>query len=423
MKFFNNLVLRVIGIMVALYLLAFVATNDTYGIPAADKLVRNFLRTAAEKYSPEDIPFENTPTIKDVLDESGVTKAANDYMAQSEIRAKLLARKVSGMMDVADDWLESGVETVEKGQSAVETAKQTAGSISKLINTAQAILDKFSGEDQKPKAEVIPPEELKTGNRLAMTVLDVGSASCAYLTLPDGSNVLVDLGATKPGSDLKKKLDSYGLTDIDAFILTHPHYDHLSDYELLEDLDPELVITRLDNIPENLLPTTKAFADFLDYVILDGIPTLEPEAGSIIYSKDDTTIVALGPIDDDYEDLNEFSLVLKVTYKDQSFLLMGDAGVDAEADLLASYSPEILDCDVLLVGHHGSKSATSKEFLDVVTPKYAVISCDEDGDDPDYDLPNENVLKRLDQAGSIVLRTDEKGDITLVTDGQRVAYK
>ena len=123
----------------------------------------------------------------------------------------------------------------------------------------------------------------------------------------------------------------------------------------------------------------------------------------------------LAPLRGDYKDANDHSVVLKVTYGQTTVLLTGDAGLEAEEDLLKTYGTDVLSCDLLKVGHHGADTATSVAFVSAVSPDYAVISV---GAGNSYDHPRAEILERLRQAGITVYRTDRQGTVTFATDGQ-----
>ena len=134
------------------------------------------------------------------------------------------------------------------------------------------------------------------------------------------------------------------------------------------------------------------------------------------FSEGDVMVEFLAPVSDDYEDLNNFSAVVKITYGKKSFLFMGDAENVVENELLAAGSD--IEADVLKVGHHGSDSSTSQEFLDEVDPEFAIISC---GKGNDYGHPHKEVLNRLEDAKVKIYRTDVNGDIPLVSNGLEVS--
>ncbi len=131
----------------------------------------------------------------------------------------------------------------------------------------------------------------------------------------------------------------------------------------------------------------------------------------------DLKINILAPNSKEYEELNDYSVVLKITYLKTSFLLTGDAEKVSEEEMIKNKYD--LKADVLKVGHHGSKSSTSKEFLNTVAPKYAVISV---GKDNDYGLPNGATIERLATAKITTYRTDVDGTIVVKSDGKTVTF-
>ena len=131
----------------------------------------------------------------------------------------------------------------------------------------------------------------------------------------------------------------------------------------------------------------------------------------------DITLEFLGPI---YlsDNLNNMSLVIKLTYKNKTFLFMADAESEEEANLIRQYK-ENLKADVIKVGHHGSDSSSSLDFLTLVQPEYAVISV---GKDNDYGHPHQATLNALQQVGAKVYRTDRDGTIVCTTDGEEIKF-
>ena len=120
----------------------------------------------------------------------------------------------------------------------------------------------------------------------------------------------------------------------------------------------------------------------------------------------------LSPLSAQYDDVNNYSIAIRLVYGDTSILLAGDAEQESEQEM-TEYWPD-LKADVLCVGHHGSPTSTGEAFLDSVNPSIAVISC---GRDNSYGHPGKAVLERLDSRNITVFRTDESGTITLTSDG------
>ena len=125
-----------------------------------------------------------------------------------------------------------------------------------------------------------------------------------------------------------------------------------------------------------------------------------------------------GPNSEKYDDLNNYSIVLKLTFGEVSIMLTGDAEQLAEKEIINT--KEDLQADILKVGHHGSSSSTSDKFLKSVNPQYAVISV---GKDNSYKHPSDKVIQRLEKYGVKIYRTDNNGTITMITDGSNIEFK
>jgi competence protein ComEC len=125
----------------------------------------------------------------------------------------------------------------------------------------------------------------------------------------------------------------------------------------------------------------------------------------------------LAPNSDEYEDMNNYSGVLKVSYGETSFLLMGDAEKLSEGEILKSGAD--VNANVIKIGHHGSSSSSSKKFIQAVNPKYAVISC---GEGNDYNHPHKETISLLNSLKVKTFRTDLSGTITFNSDGKELNY-
>ena len=136
------------------------------------------------------------------------------------------------------------------------------------------------------------------------------------------------------------------------------------------------------------------------------------------YTFGNTSFTILAPNSKDYGDnYNNYSIVIKMIFGDNSFLFTGDAEITSEKEMIsAGYN---LKSDLLKVGHHGSHTSTSKEFLEAVSPKYAVISVEKNNK---YNLPKKSVMNRLKDAGVVVYRTDEAGSIVATSDGKNITF-
>ena len=267
-----------------------------------------------------------------------------------------------------------------------------------------------------PKAAA--PTPLPEG-RLAVYYLDVGQADCELIRIPreDGSTytVLIDAGNNGDEEELLQTLDELDVEKIDLAVFTHPHADHIGGAaEVLSAVETERVC--MPPVPESQTPTTATYENMLDVMIEKEIPATYAEPGLVLYEDKGVSLTVFSPSEqDDWDNLNDWSVVLKLVYGENSFLFMGDAETPVEKQLLDSGTD--LTCDVLKVGHHGSDTSTSPSFLKMAAPNFAVISC---GKDNTYGHPHAETLNKLEDQGATVLRTDEDGTILAVSDGKNV---
>ena len=250
-----------------------------------------------------------------------------------------------------------------------------------------------------------PPQE-----GLTVHFIDVGQAD-GFLLECDGEYAVIDGGYPEGGEKMVEYMEELGVEELELVVGTHMHGDHIGGLPLILDTYPtenvwSRPITFLNDYVRN----------FRDAVARQRIPLHVPEVGEV-FELGDATITVLGPVKDQYEDLNDTSIVLMVQYGDIRFLFTGDMEMIAETDLLDSGAD--VKADVLKVGHHGSYSSTSYHFLREVAPTYAVISV---GGNNDYRHPHTDPLSRLRDAEVIVYRTDKMYDIVAYNDGTEIEF-
>ncbi len=242
--------------------------------------------------------------------------------------------------------------------------------------------------------------------------IDVGQADSILVQAPDNKVMLIDAGNNGDADAVTEYIKAQGINKIDILIGTHPHEDHIGGMDA--------VINTFD-IGSIYMPkaisATKTFEDVLAAVKNKGLKVKTAAAGVRLDIGTETKAELLAPNGDSYEDLNNYSAVVKMTYKDTSFLLTGDAESVSEKEMLSKGFD--LKADVLKIGHHGSGSSTSANFLTEVSPKHAVISV---GKNNDYGHPHKAVMQRLKNKGIQVYRTDQNGTIVAVSDGKTIKF-
>jgi competence protein ComEC len=258
-----------------------------------------------------------------------------------------------------------------------------------------------SPEPSAPPVGTVHTEALD----MVVSVINVGQGD-SILIMSEGEALLVDAGTAESGAEVVAYLESCGITDIDYLVATHPDADHIGGMAaVLTEFDVEH-----DIIAPEKTSTTNTYKKFVQAVDLEpGVSLTTPAVGTT-YVMGDATIEVIA---NGYgaTDTNDASIILKVTCDGKSILLTGDASSKVEAALIADGAD--LDSDVLKVGHHGSRTSTSTEFLDAVTPDFAVISSG-----GKYGHPHQETLDRLAANNAKVYRTDTQGTVVfLFSDG------
>lgn len=237
--------------------------------------------------------------------------------------------------------------------------------------------------------------------------LDVGQADCIFIEDEDDT-LLIDVGNRADDETVVQYLDGLGITQIDYFVATHPHEDHIgcaATILRLFDVD-----TMIKSDVEN---TTACYTSMMEQAEESGVRVELADVGET-YQLGEGSFQILGPVSIS-DDLNNDSVVILYQYGNTRFLFTGDAERDEEAEILElGYD---LNADVLKVGHHGSSTSTSYPWLREVMPEYAVIMC---GEDNEYGHPHEETLSKLHDADVNVYRTDINGTIVFTSDGDSV---
>lgn len=244
----------------------------------------------------------------------------------------------------------------------------------------------------------------------AIHFIDVGQADAA-LVLCDDSAMLIDGGNAADSDLIYSYLKKLEVDHLDYIVCTHAHEDHVGG--LAGALNYASVDTALCPVTSY---DSKAFKSFVKYLKKQKVGITVPEAGDT-YSLGSSEFEILGPVTDDVDGENNSSIVLRIVYKNTSFLFTGDAELKEEKDIIdEEYT---LESTLLKVGHHGSETSTSYSFLNEVLPEYAVISV---GNNNSYGHPTEDVLSRLRDADVTVFRTDIQGDIICTSDGEYLSF-
>lgn len=252
---------------------------------------------------------------------------------------------------------------------------------------------------------------------LQVYYLDVGQGDSELIFLPDGTTILIDSGDRSCIDYITDALCDYGVEDIDILIATHPHADHIGCMAtVVRNFDIGTIY--MPRVSGSMTPTTVSYEKLLEAIAKKDLKVKTGKAGVTAYNEDGIRLDFLAPNSSDYNNLNNYSIVAKLTYGDTSFLFMGDAEQESIEEILEN--GDDLSCNVLKLGHHGSSNAISKEFLNAAQPDYGIISC---GAGNSYGHPHREALTLLRQFDVTDYRTDEDGTILAVSDGSTVEFQ
>lgn len=280
--------------------------------------------------------------------------------------------------------------------------------LDKYLETADVIDNSANVNDSNK--DVIA-ENTKVNGDLEIHFIDVGQADCILIKNNEQS-MLIDAGNNDDAELIKKYLKNEDITKLDYVVGTHPHEDHIGSLDVvINNFDVDTIIM------PNKVSTTKTFEDVIEAIENKKLSINEAKVGDK-YVLGDAEFVILAPYKDYGDELNNASVVLRLTYGENSFMFTGDAEVDSEADILKSGLT--LKSDVLKFGHHGSSTSTSDKFLAAVSPKYGVIMCEEGNS---YGHPHKETLSKISKNKIEVYRTDLVGTIILTSDGKNITWQ
>lgn len=246
-------------------------------------------------------------------------------------------------------------------------------------------------------------------SKFTVHYIDIGQGDSELIQV-NGKNLLIDAGPTENTDKLLSYLKSINIKKLDYVIATHPDEDHIggmstviSTYPINKFYAPKKIVS------------TKTFENMVKELKIKKMKINVPKPGMQLDLGKNTKAEILAPNSNNYEDTNNYSIVLKLSYGNTSFLFTGDAEKLSEGEILdKNYD---ISADVLKIGHHGSSSSTSDKFLDKISPKIAVISC---GANNKYGHPHKETLKKLKDRNIRIYRTDIDGTIILVSDGKNI---
>ena len=249
--------------------------------------------------------------------------------------------------------------------------------------------------------------QVPAGENLVVDYIDVGQADSILITTQDEA-MLIDAGNNEDGEDVVEFIKSKGITKLNYVIGTHPHEDHIGGMDdVIKNFDIGTIY--MPTITTN----TKTYEDVITEIENKNLQISESKKGDTFLLGNANCEFMTDSILDK-NNLKLSSIITRITFGNTSFLFMGDAETENEE------TRKWTKTDVLKVGHHGSDTSSSEEFLKQISPKIAVISV---GKDNDYGHPSDETIKKLQNLGATIYRTDELGTIELVSNGNNITKK
>ncbi|MCL2813863.1 MAG: MBL fold metallo-hydrolase [Oscillospiraceae bacterium] len=264
--------------------------------------------------------------------------------------------------------------------------------------------------------DIFEDADADVSGNFAVHFIDVGQGDSILIQTPEGQYMLIDTGERNQYDKLSAYLDHYNVKNFKYVIFTHPHSDHIGSSDM---------IVKNYNIETLIMPnvshTTKTFERLITEIEKKELEVTQAKAG-LRFNFGEAEFMILGPSPKDYDNLNNYSVVVKMIYKENAFLFTGDMEKEPENEVMEFCDENNISlfADVLKVAHHGSSTSSQDTFLNRIDSKYAVIFC---GADNSYNHPNLKVVERLEAGGARVLRTDLEGDIVIVSDGVNLSVK
>lgn len=272
-----------------------------------------------------------------------------------------------------------------------------------IINNQDKIKNLFNQNNNQNQNDYI-----NTNNDLLKVhYLDVGQGDSIFVELPNNETMLIDAAESYQSENIINYLKNLNYQKIDYVIGTHPHTDHIGG---LKDIINTFEIGKI-YMPK-VVSTTKTYESLLMAIKNKNLKINTAKAGTSIIDTDTLKINILAPNNSIYTELNNYSVVTKITYGTTKFLFMGDAEKLSENEI-----KENVTADVIKIGHHGSNTSSSIDFIKKVNAKYGIISV---GLNNKYNLPKEETITNWENSGTKIYLTSTNGTIRASSDGTNI---
>lgn len=278
-----------------------------------------------------------------------------------------------------------------------------------LFGCTNSNTDNPSNKDTRNNNNNTEETYKKSKDNILVHYINVGQGDSILIQV-NNKNMLIDAGPKDSKDKLLSYLNKINVKRLDYFITTHPHEDHIG--------GASYVIKSLD-IADFYAPkkthTTKTYRDMINSLKSKNLKIHVAKEGVILDLGKDVVCEMLSPNRSNYEELNDYSPIIKLKYKDNKFLFTGDAETLVEKDVLSKKYD--VSADVLKLGHHGSVSSTSADFLKNVNPKIAIATS---GKDNKYGHPHRETVSKLKKINCKLYRSDLDGNILVSGDGKNI---
>lgn len=306
-------------------------------------------------------------------------------------------------------WLKIGSKTTKVNGKTVTIAVPA-----QIVNGSTLVPLRFISEvlganvqwTQASKTIDITPAK-GSSKTMKIHFIDVGQGDATLIQSPNGKNILIDGGPRSEGNQLVAYIKSLGISKLDYVVATHPDADHIGG--LIAVLNSISVSKFINSGKDH---TSETYMNMLYLISSKNIPYTEPSSGTVVMDENNLEFyLKVIYANKNATENNEASLVIKGGYCGTDVLLMGDAGLEVENILLKSANN--LKVDLLKVGHHGSSSSSSLNFLKAVNPEATILSY---GKDNSYGHPHQTVLNNINTVGSKMYSTATEGTIIATID-------
>jgi beta-lactamase superfamily II metal-dependent hydrolase len=276
------------------------------------------------------------------------------------------------------------------------------------INIYEYIPNEDGEQQQTQQTETFTENDI-----LNLTMVDVGQAD-GFVFMQDGKTAVIDCGTRSTGKNLVEYLKQNNVTKLDYVVGTHPHDDHMGGmYDVITNFEVGEVI--IPKVTKNNI-TTNWYLKLMNALKTGGYKVTYPNVGDE-FTLGKATMKVIAPFEEPESNLNNYSIVLKVSLGEMDVIMTGDMEKDVEKQILAKNTD--IDAEILKLGHHGSDTSSCVEFIDTVSPQYALCSSKVGNK---YEHPIKSTMDNLKERNIPVYRTDESGTVVVKITPKNVEF-